>query len=81
MKFDIIGKRLIYFLISGIIILIGVISLLTFGLPAGIEFSSGSLLRVSFEAPVSYIDFKQEISISQEGCSKFDGGDVAIVFV
>jgi preprotein translocase subunit SecF len=62
MKFDIIGKRLIYFFISGIIILIGVISLLTFGLPAGIEFSSGSLLRVSFEAPVSYTDFKQEIS-------------------
>ena len=59
---DIIGKRLIYFLISGIIIVIGVISLLTFGLPAGIEFSSGSMLRVSFETPVDYAAFKQEIS-------------------
>ncbi|MFQ6122773.1 MAG: protein translocase subunit SecF, partial [Dehalococcoidales bacterium] len=42
--FDIIGKRFRFFLISGIVILIGVISLLTFGLKLGIEFSSGSML-------------------------------------
>jgi preprotein translocase subunit SecF len=60
--FDIIGKRFWFFAISGIIILIGVISLLSAGLPAGIEFSSGSLLTVKFEQTVDYNEFKVEIS-------------------
>jgi preprotein translocase subunit SecF len=60
--FDIIGKRFWFFAISGIIILIGVISLLSAGLPAGIEFSSGSLLTVKFEQAVDYNEFKVEIS-------------------
>ena len=47
--FDIIGKRFWFFLISGAVILIGIISLLSAGLPAGIEFSSGSMLTVQFE--------------------------------
>ncbi len=60
--FDIIGKRFLFFLISGVIILIGVISLSTFGLPSGIEFSSGSLLSVKFEEPVELAQFKEEIN-------------------
>jgi len=60
--FDIIGKRFWFFLISGVVILIGVISLATFGLPSGIEFSSGSMLTVEFEESVEYADFKQEIN-------------------
>jgi len=50
--FDIVGKRFRFFLISGVVILIGVISLLTFGLKTGIEFSSGSMLTVDFEQEV-----------------------------
>jgi preprotein translocase subunit SecF len=61
MMFNIIGKRFLFFLISGIVILIGVIFLATFGLPSGIEFSSGSMLTVSFEQPVDYAQFKEEI--------------------
>ena len=60
--FDIIGKRFWFFLISGAVILIGIISLATFGLPSGIEFSSGSMLTVSFEKPVDYDQFKEEIT-------------------
>jgi len=60
--FDIIGKRFLYFLISGVVILIGIISLATFGLPSGIEFSSGSMLAVSFEKSVDYSQFKEEIA-------------------
>ena len=62
MKFDIIGKRFWFFLISGIVILIGIISLATFGLPSGIEFSSGSMLTVRFEEPVDHAQFQQEMS-------------------
>ena len=60
--FDIIGKRFWFFAISGIVILIGVISLFSAGLPSGIEFSSGSLLTVRFEQEVDYDEFKEEIS-------------------
>lgn len=56
--FDIIGKRFRFFLISGGIILIGIISLLTFGLKTGIEFSSGSLLTVDFEQDVAQDELK-----------------------
>jgi preprotein translocase subunit SecF len=62
MMFDIIGKRFWFFLISGVVILIGIISLATFGLPSGIEFSSGSMLTVSFEEPVDYAQFKEEMT-------------------
>jgi len=47
--FDIIGKRFWYFLISGIVILAGIIALFAFGLKTGIEFRSGSEVTVSFE--------------------------------
>ena len=60
---DIIGKRFRFFLISGIVILIGIISLATFGLKMGIEFSSGSRLRLSFdEQQVSQEQLKEEMA-------------------
>jgi len=51
--FDIVGRRFQFFLISGAVITIGIISLLTFGLKTGIEFGSGSLLTVDFEQEVA----------------------------
>jgi preprotein translocase subunit SecF len=59
---DIIGKRFWFFLISGVLILIAVISLATFGLKPSIEFSSGSMLTVRLETPVDYTEFEQEIA-------------------
>ncbi|MFC2005801.1 protein translocase subunit SecF [Chloroflexota bacterium] len=60
--FNIIGKRFWFFLISGVVILIGVISLATFGLRAGIEFSSGSLMNVGFEQKVDQDELKKELA-------------------
>ncbi len=62
MMFDIIGKRFWFFLISGVLILMSIVSLATVGLKSGIEFSSGSMLTVKFEQPVDYTQFKQEMS-------------------
>ena len=62
MKFNIIGKRYWFLAISGVVILIGIISLITAGLPSGIEFSSGSLLTVSFEQEVEHDAFKEELA-------------------
>ena len=58
---DIIGKRYWFFLISGVLILIAIVSLATFGLKPSIEFSSGSLLTVRLETPVDYTEFQQEM--------------------
>jgi preprotein translocase subunit SecF len=60
--FDITGKRFRFFLISGIVILIGLISLATFGLKSGIEFSSGSILAVRFDTEVSHDQLKQAVA-------------------
>jgi preprotein translocase subunit SecF len=59
--FSIIDKRYRFFLISGLLILVSIISLATVGLPRGIEFSSGSMLSVKFETPVDYAQFKQAV--------------------
>jgi preprotein translocase subunit SecF len=58
---DIIGKRFRFFLISGILILICIISLASFGLKAGIEFSSGSQLTINFEEEVEITELRQEL--------------------
>jgi len=60
--FDVVGKRFWLFLISGVVILICIISLATFGLKSGIEFSSGAIVTVSFEQEVDQDDLKQELA-------------------
>ena len=59
---NIVSRRFWFFLISGVVIIISIISLATLGLEFGIEFSSGTLLRVSFEQPVDQADLKQELA-------------------
>ncbi len=58
---DIVGKRFWYFLISGVLIVIAIVSLVAFGLKPSIEFSSGSLQMFRFETPVEYDAFVQEM--------------------
>ena len=60
--FDIVGKRFWFFLIAGVVILVCIVSLATFKLKAGIEFSSGSLMTVSFEQKVDKGDLKEELA-------------------
>jgi preprotein translocase subunit SecF len=59
--FDIVGKRSLFLIISEVIILIGIIALVVFSLKPGIEFSSGSMLTVSFEQEVDQSELKQEL--------------------
>ena len=50
--FDFVTRRKWFFLASGLVILIGVVSLIVSGLNLGIEFSSGSTMTLVFEEPV-----------------------------
>ena len=60
--FDIVGKRFWFFLIAGLVILVCIISLVTFRLKLGIEFSKGSMLTVSFEKEVDQDELTQELT-------------------
>jgi preprotein translocase subunit SecF len=60
--FDIAGKRFLFMIISEIVILIAIIALAVFGLKPGIEFSSGSLLTLSFEQEVNQAELEAELA-------------------
>jgi preprotein translocase subunit SecF len=61
MTFNIIGKRYWFFLISGVVIILGLLSWAIFGLKTGVELSSGSLLTVKFQQEVSQEQIEQEL--------------------
>ena len=66
---DIVGKRGWYFLISALIIVPGLVSMLgspawitgNSGLKAGIDFSSGSVMNVTFRQPVGEDDIRERM--------------------
>ncbi|HEY95657.1 MAG TPA: protein translocase subunit SecF [Dehalococcoidia bacterium] len=58
---DIIGKRRWYFVIAGVLVVACVIFLAVFGLKAGVEFSSGSVMTVDFEKQVGKVDLENEL--------------------
>jgi preprotein translocase subunit SecF len=60
--FDIIGKKFWFFLASGVVVLASIVSLATFGLKPGVEFSSGSLMMVGFSQKVDQDMVKQELA-------------------
>jgi preprotein translocase subunit SecF len=60
---NITGKRSWFFIISGVVILIGIISLIILGLKPGIDFSSGSIMTLRFEQKeVAEGELRQEMA-------------------
>ena len=81
--FDFVGRRNWYFLISGLIILIGIIFLIPvepFGLHWGIEFTSGSVMTVSFEQEVTQAELQEEMASlgHSEAIIQRTGGDFLV---
>ncbi len=60
---NIIGKKYLYFLISLIVIIPGVVSLILFGLNLSIDFTGGSLITVSFPKSITQSDVNSVSSI------------------
>ena len=58
---DFMGKRSIFFLISGVIILLGMINILFRGLSFGIDFKGGSEIALQFEKPIDISFVRQEV--------------------
>jgi preprotein translocase subunit SecF len=59
---NIVGKRFWFFLVSGILILIAVVSLIAFKFTYSVDFSGGSLLTITFVNPVEHDTFVQKMS-------------------
>lgn len=58
---DIVGKRPWFFLISGALVVISVISLIVFRFTPSIDFTGGTLLTIKFEQPVEYSAFVDKL--------------------
>jgi preprotein translocase subunit SecF len=58
---NIVSKRLWYFVIAGLLCVVFIVSLATLGIKTGVEFSSGSILNISFEKQVEQSALRQEI--------------------
>jgi preprotein translocase subunit SecF len=79
--FDITGKRSWFLIISEAIILIGIIALVVFGLKPGVEFSSGSILTISFEEEVEQSELETamaDLGYSNVIIQRTGGGDFII---
>ena len=62
MMFDIVGKRVLFFFVSGILLVISVVALGVLGLKPGIDFASGSITTLSFEQEVSQGELEDELA-------------------
>ncbi len=78
---DFVGKRKWYFLVSGIIILIGVIFLLSVGLQRGIEFTGGTMVTISFEQAVTQEELREELAVLGHDDAIIQWSDDAQAFV
>ncbi|MEA3446205.1 MAG: protein translocase subunit SecDF [Bacteroidota bacterium] len=58
-----IAKRKIFYMISGVFILIGILSLVTRGLNYGVDFLGGRTYVVRFEQPVNTVDIQENLKI------------------
>lgn len=68
---DFMGKRSLFFIISGVIILLGMINILFRGLAFGIDFKGGSEIALQFEKPI-------DISYVRAEVDKIGLGDVEV---
>jgi len=67
-KIDFMGRRKIAMAISGLVILVGIISLIIRGLNFGIDFTGGTLVEVAYQEPAAINDVRQ--NLKQAGMDK-----------
>lgn len=60
-NFDFVKNRKIVYIISAVIILIGIISIIFQGFNYGIDFAGGSLLQIKFDDPVSITEVRNNL--------------------
>lgn len=81
-NFDFVGRRNVWFAISGLAIVISIAAVAILGLTFGIEFKGGTLFEVRFDKPVSIARVRGAIApAGLEGAVIQQGGNTKVVFV
>ena len=62
MNINFLGKRRIAYVVSGVLLTIGLLSLVFRGLELGIDFKGGSEIAVKFEQPIDITEIRQELN-------------------
>lgn len=70
MKFDIIPKRKMWFIISGAMVVLAILAILVFGLKVGIDFTGGTQLHITFEKAVPNIEELKQVFNTAVGHEK-----------
>jgi preprotein translocase subunit SecF len=65
-SFDIVGRRRLWFTISGVLVLVSLVSLVVPGLNFGIDFKGGAVFRVQPERPVSEAQVRRAVGSAAE---------------
>jgi preprotein translocase subunit SecF len=65
-SFDIVGRRRLWFTISGVLVLVSLVSLVVPGLNFGIDFKGGAVFRVQPERPVTEAEVRRAVGPAAE---------------
>jgi len=80
-KFDFIKNKRIVYIISVVIILVGIISIIFQGFNLGIDFAGGALLQIRFDKPVSTTEVRNvlsEFNLSQSAIQNLSENEFVI---
>ena len=80
-KFDFIKNRRIVYIISAVIILIGLISIIFQGFNLGIDFAGGTLIQIRFDESISTTEVRNvlsEFNLSQSTIQNLSGNEFVI---
>jgi preprotein translocase subunit SecF len=78
-SFDIVGRRRLWFTISGVLVLVSLISLIVPGLNFGIDFKGGAVFRVQPERPVTEAQVRRAVGPAVEVVQVTEGEPVQVI--
>ena len=77
-KFSIVKHAKIFFSITAVVLIVGIVSMFTRGFNLGIDFTGGSILDIKFDQPVSVAQVRTVLSDHQLGSSVIQLGSSVI---
>ncbi len=72
---DFLKYRNIYFIVSALIFVLGIVLFATKGLNMGIDFTGGTMVQVKFERPVDMADIRQALTLTENDSELQSYGD------